>query len=185
MQAIDRLPDRLRQSIGATMMKDALGSMDNRALAEFMESMSINNGPHFTLSAHHQDMVNDWMKQQTEAPDEGPGSVQGKHVSRRGFMKTATRYGVGFLTAVSALNGITGIPRGDEPEEQRRDALRTAGGAAVIGASEVVYHRMDRAEQRHYYAAQTVKFLNGKARDFLIQENPELAEAGKGGAVAR
>lgn len=176
--ALNDLPENLRGSIGAMLMRDALGGMNNQEMAQFVDAMSINNASHFQLSGAQKAAVDQWYAAQTKsAPEEGPGSLQEKSgggISRRGFLKGAVRYGGGFLGTVFALDAITGIPRGDEPERIQRNAAGAGASGAAVATSEAVNVKLDANEQCRYYATQTVKFLNGQARKYLIGQHPEL-----------
>lgn len=177
-QALDDLPENLRGSIGAMLIRDALGSMNNQEMARFVDSMSINSAQHFQFSDAQKAIVDQWYDAQTKTiPEEGPGSVQEKHeggMSRRNFMKYTVRGVGGFLGAVCLLDFVSGIPRGDEPERLQKTGAGAVASGGVVATSEVLHAKLDAKEQCRYYAAQTVKFLNGQVRKYLIEQHPEL-----------
>lgn len=178
-KALDALPDNLRASPGFLLMKDVLDHMNNQELAQFVDSMSISDAPRFQLSEAHKRTVGQWYDARNgAAPEEGVGSVREKYesgITRRIFIRGTVRYGLGALAAIFAADAVTGIPRGDEPEKLEKTAAGAAASSGAVAIGEMLHTQLDAKEQLHYYATQTVKFLNGKAREYLLDSHPNLA----------
>lgn len=178
MKALNEVAERVPDSPGLRLMRVALTEMNNQQLGELIERMSINNAQQFALNDAEKGVVDSWFASVTgDMPEEGPSTI-GLHreSTRRGFLRGGARFMLGFATFISGFEALTGIPRGDEPEKIQQQALISAGSAAMLAGSEVGFHHMNREERTAFYAAQTVKFLNSKAREFLLAQHPDIVQ---------
>lgn len=178
LSALDGVAERVPDSPGLRIMRAALVEMNNQQLGELIERMSINNAPQFALNDAEKGVADSWFASVTgDMPEEGPSTI-GLHRenTRRGFLRGSSRFMLGMATFISGFDALTGIPRGDEPERIYQNAAISAGSATMLVGSEVGFHNMNCEERTAFYAAQTVKFLNGKAREFLLKQYPQMAQ---------
>ncbi len=178
-RTLDRLAERVPDSPGLRIMRAALTDMNNRQLGELIDRMSINRAPEFSFNDAEKTVVNDWFASVTgnDVPEDGPTATgMYKENSRRSFLRGGARFVLGAATFLSGFDAVTGIPRGDEPERIQKNAIISGGSATVLAGSEIGFHRMNREDRMAFYVTQTVKFLNGKAREFLLDGHPEIAQ---------